>query len=159
MFTSMYKARFGHQTANPTVARVATLHKEQHKARGLGGVELAKVPAIPVHGSARIETGHRHPDLYTIIQRAVALDRKMGFTILAPISQPHHRSTISPTAEPPAGPLLERIHRPTRRSAGSTPPDLGRRRRTPIGMAVSSTNASHAQRSSENPELAEVCAL
>ena len=63
----------------PTVARVATLLKD-----GLSQTELAKKAGVSSGWIAKMEAGHRHPDLDTIIRVASALDLEMGFTILDP---------------------------------------------------------------------------
>ena len=68
----------------PTVARVATLLKERRITHGLSQTELAKKAGVSRAWIAKLETGHRHPDLDTIIRVAGALDLEMGFTILDP---------------------------------------------------------------------------
>ena len=68
----------------PTVARVATLLKERRLTHGLSQAELAKKAGVSRAWIAKMETGHRHPDLDTIIRVAGTLDLEMGFTILDP---------------------------------------------------------------------------
>jgi len=83
-FTSVDRYDMATTRPTPTVARVATLLKERRITHGLSQAELAKKAGVSRAWIAKMETGHRHPDLDTIIRVARALELEMGFTVLAP---------------------------------------------------------------------------
>ena len=83
-FTSVDRYDMATTRPTPTVARVATLLKERRITHGLSQAELAKKAGVSRAWIAKMETGHRHPDLDTIIRVASALDLEMGFTVLDP---------------------------------------------------------------------------